>query len=508
MFEAKKKDEKYEEASEIYRDAMSCDKSRGSSDKMLKLQTSFAEMQITQGNSNEAERILSDILKWSDLPSSIKKQCSVIRGKILCTRKRYGEAEDLYRKLYDRASKDEVTLEMGDELCNVIALQGDLDRAQIEHINLVEKRKKILGTGHSATVKSANKAVENARKLIQKLPRNNEFDVQRNAKRKQVLEADIEYLLRDIWGSFSGTTQKQEDILKVGFGLGLSLSNQGKFYQAEPVLYKVWEGRKARLGHSHMDTLSTGIWYSQALYRQDLDPPMNSQDLVRIGHHQDLSMQLYVPDGTSKCQKAAAILSNISAHRDQKAYTNGYPIATVANAHLGVICAKLEHYERAAQYLMTTMNITVTGGEAPMPPPKLMSYALDMVRLQQYRALDPRYKSSRKDKGVSRRSTRAPLAITGSFNAPSIDHSDPLERGRRLMNTKSYNRAAKLLGQAWKAPPSSTEDRRSHILCGEEYVKCLTKIGDFDKAERIRGQVRTLKRQQPNLGLMRRLMVM
>ncbi len=76
------------------------------------------------------------------------------------------------------------------------------------------------------------------------------------------------------------------------------------------------------------------------------------------------------------------------------------------------------------------------------------------------------------------------------------------------MNSKSYNKAAKILGLAWKAPHSSTEDRRAHILCGEEYVKCLTKIGDFDKAERVRGQVRALERQQPNLGLMGRLMIM
>ncbi len=104
---------------------------------MLKLKASFADMQVNEGNCNEAERVLEDILRWKDLPSGVKIQCYGIHGKTLCARKRYNEAENLYRKLYDRAIKDEASLALGDEMCGAIASQGDLDLARLEQTTLV-----------------------------------------------------------------------------------------------------------------------------------------------------------------------------------------------------------------------------------------------------------------------------------------------------------------------------------------------------------------------------------
>ena len=521
LFEAKKKEKRYEEATQVYRDALCRDKDRGSSDKMLKLQASFADMQVNQGNCHEAERLLDDILKWKDLPAGIKTQCSGIEGQILCARKRYTEAENLYRKLYDRASKDEASLAFGDEMCNAIAQQGDLDRAHIEQATLVEKRKKNLGTGHSTTVKSANKAVANIRKLILKLSKDSNADRQRTPKRKQALESDIEYLIRDIWESLRGNIRNLDsEALKIGHELGLSLSNQSKFDQAERVLNEVWEGRKEKLGETNKDTLSSGICLGQAMYRQALDGPSSSQDmgsticpqqLALTRYRQGSSTQPYSLDGATKCNDAAVILYPIWKNASREAYGDKQLIAQAAGAHLGIAFARLGYFQNAEQFLRGSAHPSTTDTGAPMPPSALMEHAQHEC-MKQYMVQAPKSKSQGSKVGqwgmLPQVMTMGPtrLAIAAQpFNTPHVmgygtgqgssNHKSALSRGKKLMENRNYGAAAKVLGSAWEEPTSSERKKEIRAKCGDKYGVCLMKLRAFDESMRVFGMVEAYKRQ-------------
>ena len=517
LFEVKKKDKKYEEATKVFQDAMACDKSRRTSDEMLKLMTSFADMQVSQGNCGEAEDTIDDVLRWQDLPHGLEKQCYGIRGKILCVRKRYNEAEKLYRKLYDRASKDEWSLEMGDEMCNVIALQGDYDLARLEQMSLLEKRKKNLGIAHPSTVKSATTAVENIRKLVQKMPKENGPTGDRTWKRKQALDAEIEYILRDIWMSMAGNPQRQEtNVLKVGHDLGASLSNQGKFDEAERVFVEVWHGRKNKLGEFNKDTMSSGISLGEAMYRQELR----------------LSEAMYQSE---KCRIARGIFEHIGASGMAQAYGGDDSIAMAARAHLGVLFAFLRAYDMAERLLRSVgwfNNNALAGGSVAMPPPDLMHFALTRChesqggvtkiqaqqlqlepssygQISQPRASEPLMRD-RRLAGTSSPwtgTTSGRLAVASSpYNTqsdfPSMTSRGGIEfysagmlDGKRLLQSRDLERAKMVLGQTWKRKTDIFEEAVARARCGDQYGLCLTELRQYEKARQVLEEVQALKKK-------------
>ena len=250
LFDQYKKDKRHDQANEVYREAIHSAGRSSGSDAILKLKASFADMQATQGNYREAEDILKDISRWRDRPRVVKRLCDEVHGKILHSRKRYSEAEDLYRSLYDRNSKDEWSFKMGEQLCQVIASQGDYDMAQLESVKLWENRKKNLGRDNPSTVKSAITAVEHISKLIQKLPQMDGLSKERCDKRKLVCEADIVHVIHDIWKSTASASQRQEaSMLKAGHELGRSLHSLTMFTEAERYSKRSGKAGRPSLGN-------------------------------------------------------------------------------------------------------------------------------------------------------------------------------------------------------------------------------------------------------------------
>ena len=540
LFEAKKKDKKNEEATRVYQDVMAFDKSRQTSDEVLKLMVSFADMQICQGNCGEAETTVNNVLRWKNLPHGLEKQCHAIRGKVLCARKRYNEAETLYRKLYDRSSKDEWSLDMGDEMCGVIALQGDYDLARLEQTNLLEKRKKSLGASHPSTVKTATMAVENIRKLIQKLPRDDGRTRDRSNKRKQALVAEIEYLLYDIWMSIAGTTQKDgANVLKIGHELGSSFSSQEKWEQAEMVLAQVWQGRKEKLGDFNKDTLSSGISLGEAMYRQEMP-------LAEAAYQ------------SPKCQTARSIFEHIGTSGLARTYGVDESVAAAARAHLGVVFAILKAYDMAEQLLRSFgwSSNNASAGTVVMPPADLVQYALtkclegqgggNRVGAQGLQLDSSRcggmYPSMTQDPYMRNRLLTGPqspwagtnLPLTGTtpgrlaiapdaFNNQNgtstmggrgLDfYRTALLNGNRCLDSRDFERAKTVLGQAWNQDTYDPQEAVMRARCGDQYGNALTRLRHYEKARRVLQDVKALKKslypglpnqERRNTGTLRR----
>ena len=348
LFEQYKKDKIYDQANEVYLEAIRSGRSRSDSDEMLKLKTSLADMPVAQRRCEEAEDIINDISMWEDLPSALETHCKEIRGKILCSRKRYNEAEDWYRKLYYRASNDEWSLNMRDQMRQAISSQGDYDLAQLEQVKVWENRKKSLGKDHPSTMKSTIMVVEFLSKLIQKIPTTDGSNGGRAEKRKLAYETEIEYILYDIWTSMAKHTQKQEaSMLRVGHDLGMSLSDQGKEVEAEKILAKVWQGRTFKLREFNRDTMSSGISLSQAMYLQE----------------------------PRKCSNAIQILEAIHASGTTQTYGEDDLIAAAAGAHLAVTYSRLGEHAKAESLRRRSLNNAPVRGVAT-PPSNLLRLAL------------------------------------------------------------------------------------------------------------------------------------
>lgn len=498
LFECHKKDKKYDQANEVYLEAIKWGRSQADTDEMLKLKASFADMQMTQGNYHEAEEVMSDILKWEDLPVNVERQCNEIRGKILSSRKRYSEAEDWYRKLYDRTSKDEWSLKMGDQMCQVIASQGDYELAQLEQVKLWENRKKSFGKDHPSTVKSALTAVDHLAKLIQKIPRTDEPNGSRSEKRMLAYEAEIEYILHDIWKSMSKGTQKQEaGMLKAGHELGRSLYNLGRLSEAEKVLQDVWQGRKAKLGDFDKDTLSTGLYLSQTMYMQ----------------------------GPERCRDAEKILDTIRDIGTTHRYELEDPIAKVADAHLAVAYSRLGEYVKAEELGKQSIFRTPARGLA-YPPATLLRLALARALIGQGghkafegrqleaelgQSADPVLSPTQPQLVYGRMSTHGSLPWSGPKSeglvmAPETfvngrnsndagNYSTALGNGNSLLKAQNPSQNKVVLGQLWNSRVNGFEGNIERARYGDAYGLCLIDLGQYGEAKRVLKDVLAFKKR-------------
>ncbi|KAF6220931.1 hypothetical protein HO133_002612 [Letharia lupina] len=240
---------------------------------ILDLKHSFAGMLIELKKFQEAEPISRAV--WEKRkqcpgpPSEVSKESHRQLCSVLCAVGRHRDAENMHRDIYQSGTMDAWALENGDEVCQRRREQGEFRRAKEMQDEVWKERLKQHGPRDDLTIRSGLRLIGFLDELVTIIDQEGGTDAERrfNISHKQAFKCEIEVILRTIWDSRLHL-EPTIDILDAGHQLGVILSSQSKFADAEAIFMPVWEGRKRQLGERAGSTMSTGSLLGKALYRQ------------------------------------------------------------------------------------------------------------------------------------------------------------------------------------------------------------------------------------------------
>ena len=287
LFQCLKDLKKYDEAEELYHEiSKEYDVSQELHDmtergresdtnddtKMLGLNHTFAEMLIEQQKFQEAEPISRAV--WErrkdcpgtpseDFRKSHRQLCSVLRalGKSK-------DAERMHNDMYQREPKDEWALENGDEVCQTLKEQKELQKAKILQEEVWKKRLE-KNSERELTIQSGVRLIGFLEELNKTVDCEGDTEAERKwfSSTRQALNDEIRVILEKIWPTRL-EPEPNANILDVGHKLGVRLLRDKKFLKAERILQIVWENKKRVQGEDIDSTMSSGSMLGSAMRRQ------------------------------------------------------------------------------------------------------------------------------------------------------------------------------------------------------------------------------------------------
>jgi hypothetical protein len=331
---------------------------------ILDLRYELAEMQMNQKKYSDAETTARDVWEKRRHPpgeedsnatrSSRRQLCRALRGQAV--EKKSKEATTMYRGIWCYSTDKDWKMENGHQLGLVLAEQGRLKEAYVQHEEVWQERENVLGASKVDTVLSLQECL-----LI--LERQQKPDTTSTQKEHpDIIIRQKEKILRRIWEARGGPAEGSFDILMSGHNLGSLLFDQRRFDDAAHILNDVWLARKSALSENPDDALLTGDLLAQAhdsrrkleeaerVYRWICDTRekiLSSEDSRLLGSRQSLGHVLFerrlFNDSAAECRKVWEV-----ANRNVE-FNPGSVHDTVLNAGLDLALSleQLENFEEA-----------------------------------------------------------------------------------------------------------------------------------------------------------------
>ena len=241
---------------------------------ILDLNHSFAALLVEQKKFHDAKPIsmvvwekreedpgpLSEVSKESH-----RQLCSILRAV-----GNHKEAEKMHKSMYDSRPTDAWTLENGDEICQRLIEQGEIEEAKLMQDKVWKKRLNQNGPRDGLAIRSGLRLIGLLEQLIATIDNQdgNEVERERNISHTHALKCDIGVVLRRIWDA-RPQTELTSDVLKAGHMLGDFVFRKedrlDRFADAEAIFTPVWEGKRRQLGDGHASTLSAGRMLGKTL---------------------------------------------------------------------------------------------------------------------------------------------------------------------------------------------------------------------------------------------------
>ena len=327
---------------------------------ILDLRYQLAEMQMKQKKYSDAEATASDVWEKRRHPpgeedssatrSSRWQLCRALRGQGIEWKSK--KAITMYREIWCYSTDKHWKMKNGHELGLALAEQGRLREAYVQHEEVWQERKIVLGVGEVDTVSSLQES-------LSILERQEKLDAVNTQKEDpDIIILQKEKILRHIWEARGGPAEGFFDIPAKGHTLGSLLFDQRRFHDAAHILNDVWLARKS--GKSGLsEALSTGGLLAQAhesrrkleeaemVYRWICDTQENMlppEDSRLLSARQSLGHVLFerhlFNDSVAECRKVWAV---------ERRFSPGSVPDTVLNAGLDLALSleQLGNFEEA-----------------------------------------------------------------------------------------------------------------------------------------------------------------
>ena len=273
LFHIARQARNFDEAEKRYHQLVT-DKGLSLSDdlKILDLRQAFAEMLMEQGRFEEAEPMVRAIWERRNSLGTLSeenKQSHRQLCSILCSMRRYKEAEVMHRAVYNKSVHDAWSLENGDELCQRLADQNQYDDAKCTQRGVWKERKQQFGQRDRLTIRSGARTIAFLENLLAPVGGQACSGVRRRHRKslRETYLAELELMLDELWDSHV-VSDSDAEILNAGHKLGVIKHGRGDFVAAQAIFEQVWEFKKASYGEGDDRSLSTASMLGKTLLRQ------------------------------------------------------------------------------------------------------------------------------------------------------------------------------------------------------------------------------------------------
>jgi tetratricopeptide (TPR) repeat protein len=265
----------YDEAETLYEELKNKWKQLGEEasqkDKLLSLNAAYVDMLIEQEDYLRAEEVTESM--WEECKDEgtddsrliYRQYCKALRQQ---GPDKYGALVMLLRKTWPDSDQKHQSqplwvLENGDELCSILELQENFERAYALRKGLWEERGEKQGKKHKDTVQTGIWAAQC--KIKERTANEKEWT---SSQKEAAYETAME-IFKKIWELWDPKVPSEADvgILTAGHLLGYLHYCRREHTHASRILEVVWEKRKALFIQSPEDTMLTGHYLSQAYFQ-------------------------------------------------------------------------------------------------------------------------------------------------------------------------------------------------------------------------------------------------
>ena len=515
---------RFADAEKIYHeimDALSVNDRGAKSDLMYE----YADMMIRQERYEEAEEVARDALKhrkshvergspWSqDLKQSIRQLSLALCHQNSPAKQR--EAIVMHRDIWENESLHDWRAENGDRLCQIYATQRQYQEAQLLQQNVWNERRLVDGVRHGATMDSALRRIDMLDGVISTLDKKHR-GLRERKKAKDFWEQEIIDFITEIWDSGRGVPEADSKVLNIGYRLGEAHSKRNDYLKAGEIFEKVWEGRKKSLGITNRPTLECGhrlgeIHYNQKEYakaeivlsqvwnERNIRPSYNYADTLASGHR--LGDIYYTHDEFAKAETVIDQVWN-----ERKTSLDDNDPETLKSGHLlGEIHFSRKNYAKAESILNQVWNgRKIKLGENNT---ETIESSHQLARSIYAQADGDKKKLSKgKTHLESLWESRKPVLEDLSGNAIlSSSHLAAMKigclYGDLLLKSEDFPEAEKVLKRLWKLcikPAGQAAVEATQVQVGHFWGICLKKQGQYSNARKVLELV--LSRKSSMLG--------
>jgi hypothetical protein len=299
----------YDEADTLYEELKNKWKQLGEEasqrDKLLSLNAAYVDILIERKDYLQAEEVAKRT--WEECKDEgtddsrliYRQYCKALRQQ---GPDKYGTLVVLLRKTWPDSDQTHQSqplwvLENGDELCSILELQENFERAYVLRKGLWEERGEKQEKKHKDTVQTGIWAAQC--KIKERAANEKEWT---NSQKEAAYETAME-IFKKIWELWDPKVPSEADvgILTAGHLLGYLHYCRREYADASRILEVVWEKRKALFIQSPEETMLTGHYLSQAYFqlrdfsmaKSVFEEVWNAMKFVRRETSQDLVLNAY-----------------------------------------------------------------------------------------------------------------------------------------------------------------------------------------------------------------------
>lgn len=496
LFHSLKEAKNYDDAEKLYHETVADgDPTKNEDIGILDLKHSFAGMLIKQKKFQEAEPIARAV--WEKRkqcpgpPSEVCKESHRQLCSVLCAVGRHRDAEKMHRGMYQREIMDAWALENGDEVCQRLREQGEIKRAKEMQDEVWQERLKQYGPRDGFTIQSGLRLIGFLEELVATIDHQGGSDAERrlDISHKKAFECEIEVILRRLWDTRLHP-EPTTKILDAGHKLGIILSLQNKFLDAEAIFIPVWEGKKQQLGDRDASTMSTASMLGKALYRQGKRETylravdifqsiwlvrqnmMRNGDADAISSGEDLAQAYHSLGDWPNAERAYRWIVH------QKAQKRGCPVREIDDARwkLGqTLYQQGMQKDREAEIVFSELyqqwNASSPNSNLTLECGQMLAQSLST---QNGRTDDALKVASDVFNGRGALAERG-LAYLDSGRL----------YGSLLLEVNNFAEAERILESVWEHQARGNEEQKMRLTCGKLYGQALAKKHKYTDAKRI-----------------------